>query len=49
MDNSINNIKGGNAKSDKVDDKWFNLQGQRISKPTVKGLYINGGKKVVVK
>ena len=45
----INNIKGGNAKSDKVDDKWFNLQGQRISKPTVKGLYINGGKKVVVK
>lgn len=29
--------------------KWYNLQGQRINQPTEKGLYINNGKKVIVK
>ena len=33
----------------KEDCKWYNLQGQRISRPTEKGLYINNGKKVIVK
>lgn len=28
---------------------WYTLQGQRISKPSAKGIYINDGKKVVVK
>lgn len=31
------------------DDKWFDLQGQRIEKPKKKGLYIHDGKKVVIK
>ena len=31
------------------DDNWYNLSGQRISTPTKKGLYIKGGKKVIVK
>lgn len=31
-------------------DMWFSLDGRRISgRPTVKGVYINNGKKVVVK
>ena len=31
------------------DGNWYNLSGQRISTPTKKGLYIKGGKKVIVK
>lgn len=31
-----------------VDDAWYNLQGQRVSKPSV-GIYIHNGKKVLVK
>ena len=27
----------------------FNLKGQRVDKPTVKGLYLRNGKKVVIK
>ena len=30
-------------------DIWFNMNGQRIAKPTQKGLYIHNGKKVIVK
>ena len=30
-------------------DTWYNLKGQRIDKPTKKGLYIKNGKKVIVK
>lgn len=30
-------------------DTWFNLKGQRIAKPGHSGLYINNGKKVVVR
>ena len=34
----------------KVDNNWYNLQGQKMNgMPTVPGIYINGGKKVVVK
>ena len=29
--------------------EWFNLNGQRIERPTTKGLYINNGKKVIIK
>ena len=28
---------------------WYNLNGQRINKPTTKGVYINNGKKVIIK
>lgn len=31
------------------EDVWFNMNGQRITKPTQKGLYIHNGKKVIVK
>ena len=31
------------------DDLWFSLSGQRISKPTKKGVYIHGHQKVVIK
>ena len=31
-----------------VDDAWYNLQGQRVSMPSV-GIYIHNGKKVLVK
>jgi hypothetical protein len=31
------------------DGEWYTLGGQRISKPTKKGLYIHNGKKVVVR
>ena len=30
-------------------DNLFNLKGQRVDKPTVKGLYLKNGKKVVIK
>jgi len=33
-----------------VDTAWYNLQGVRFnSKPTTPGIYINGGRKVVIK
>ena len=31
------------------DDRWFTLNGQQISKPTQKGIYIHRGKKIVIK
>ena len=31
------------------DDKWYTINGQRINKPTQKGVYIRNRKKVVVK
>ncbi len=30
-------------------DSWYNLRGQKIERPTAKGLYILNGKKVMVK
>ncbi len=38
-------VDNGTAKT----DSWYTLQGVRISKPTQKGIYINGGRKVMVK
>ena len=37
-----------NEKGEMTNDKWYNLQGVRVAKPT-HGLYIVGGKKVLVK
>ena len=34
---------------DDTSDKWYDMRGRRIAKPTTKGLYIKNGKKVVVK
>ena len=33
---------------DKTTDRWYDLRGRRIAKPTAKGLYIRNGKKVRV-
>ena len=30
-------------------DKWFDLMGRRIAKPTAKGIYIHNGKKILLK
>lgn len=32
-----------------TDTRWFNLQGQEVQQPLKPGLYINGGKKIIVK
>ena len=31
------------------EDSWYDLRGQRISQPKKKGLYINNGRKIVIK
>lgn len=35
--------------SEQENGYWYNLNGQRIEKPTAKGIYINNGKKVIIK
>jgi arabinogalactan endo-1,4-beta-galactosidase len=42
----INNITVDSTASNSL---WFNLQGQQISEPSKPGLYINNGKKVIIK
>lgn len=37
------------ADNDTNTDGWYNMQGMRVSKPTTAGIYINNGKKVVIK
>lgn len=37
------------SSSAQEDGYWYNLNGQRIEKPTAKGVYINKGKKVIIK
>ena len=37
---------GLNDKEEMINDKWYNLKGQRLSTPPAKGLYIYKGKKV---
>lgn len=37
------------ADLNKADGTWYNINGMRIARPTQKGLYINNGKKYVVK
>jgi len=37
-----------NGKLEMENDVYYNLQGQRVDKPT-KGLYIKNGRKVVIK
>ena len=39
-----------NEKGKMINDKWYDLTGRRLSgKPTAKGVYVNGGKKVVIR
>ena len=38
------------ATDSKVDNNWYNIQGQKLNgKPSVPGIYINDGRKVVIK
>ncbi len=49
---NFNDVVTGIATADFADktDAWYDLNGRRLyQKPTMKGLYIHGGKKVVVK
>jgi hypothetical protein len=41
----IENVSGDAGEADAV---YYDLQGRRITKPTVKGVYIMNGKKVVI-
>jgi arabinogalactan endo-1,4-beta-galactosidase len=43
---AVNDITAENAPAD---SRWFNIHGQQVSKPSTPGLYINNGKKVIVK
>ena len=48
---ALREVKSEGVKSEKrTDDKWFDLQGRRLSaKPTKSGLYLHNGIKVVIK
>ncbi len=37
------------AGSRKTDNRWFNLQGIEVDSPSVPGLYIHNGKKILIK
>ena len=38
-----------NDKGQRMNDKWYNLNGQQINEPSMKGLYIRNGKKTYIK
>jgi hypothetical protein len=42
-------ISSQSVTADSVNNSWFSLNGQRMDKPTRKGLYILNRKKVVIK
>jgi hypothetical protein len=46
-DSDCTGVRGLNMDNPK-EDLWFNMQGQRIQKPTAKGLYIHNGKKILI-
>ena len=46
----VEEVKSEEVKSEKWAGAWYNLDGRKLdSKPTQKGVYIGGGKKVVIK
>ena len=42
-------IEGISDDSKTITDEWFDLQGRRITKPAKAGIYLNNGRKIVVK
>lgn len=38
-----------NVETAELNGEWFTLQGVRVDRPTVRGIYINNGKKVLIK
>ena len=45
----IESIKGATANQKSAGNIWYNLNGQRVSRPDKKGIYIRNGRKVLVK
>ena len=45
---SINGIRPANVEAS-GDDRWYDMNGRRISQPMKKGVYIHGNRKVVIK
>ena len=43
--NAIREVKSDEA----ISDTWYTLSGQRISRPTTKGIYIHNGRKVILR
>lgn len=41
-------IKGITNVEKPTDDKWYTLNGQRIERPTQRGIYIHNGKKLII-
>ena len=46
---NVNLMDNGKWIMDNASDQWYTMSGQRIDKPTKKGLYIHNGKKVIIK
>ena len=46
---NVDSMDNGKWIMDNASDEWYTISGQRICKPTKKGLYIKDGKKVVIK
>ncbi len=42
-------VESVEAEPEVVDDAWYNLQGIRVAEPSVPGIYIRGGKKVLIR
>jgi hypothetical protein len=47
IESGIHDIK--TQVTSRQDDKWYNLNGQQIDEPSMKGLYIYNGKKIYIK
>ena len=47
-DDEAAGINGVTLDEESGDERWYDLQGRRIEKPTKKGLYILNGKKTVI-
>ena len=47
---AIEDVKGNNGIKEVSDDSWFTLDGRKLNgKPNAKGIYINNGRKIVIK
>ncbi|MBQ7494196.1 MAG: hypothetical protein IJT75_00285, partial [Bacteroidaceae bacterium] len=42
-------VNGQSVNGQSVNGQWYNLAGQRICQPTAKGVYVVGGKTIVIK
>ena len=49
VDYTPTSITDIDASANAANDNWYTIQGMRISKPQQDGIYINNGKKVIIK